>query len=274
VRLPLGEQLVVGAAVGTGIGVGIGAPKVRVLASVGWLPKEKLTSEAPVEEPVAVIRPDPPVAGTLSVQVSDVDGQPLVATVALMGTDRVFTTTAMGTVSGKLAAGSHELFIRADGYRPERRSIVVEADKTIELAIRLVPLRARVESGEIKINDKIFFEFDSSAIKPESRVILDDVAQVMLEHPEILLLEVEGHTDDVGEAAYNQQLSEARADAVMRYLMEHGVEPERLIARGYGESRPLIAEATEEARDVNRRVVFRIAKEAKGTEDSRRKQKE
>jgi outer membrane protein OmpA-like peptidoglycan-associated protein len=103
------------------------------------------------------------------------------------------------------------------------------------------------------LNGQIFFE-TGSATMPESSRVLDRAAQVLLEHPEISLVTIEGHTDAVGGPVYNQALSRARAEAVRRYLIERGVPAERLVARGFGPARPADTNATAQGREKNRRV--------------------
>ncbi len=99
----------------------------------------------------------------------------------------------------------------------------------------------------------IEFDLDSATIRPDSKVVLDDVARALAGRPEWRLA-VEGHTDSTGAAAHNQQLSEARAAAVLGYLAAHGVTGERLRAAGFGASRPLADNGTELGRARNRRV--------------------
>ena len=81
----------------------------------------------------------------------------------------------------------------------------------------------------------------------------------MKNNPDILLIEIAGHTDQRGDAEYNRMLSEERAKAVREYLVEHGnIRPARLDARGYGATELLVEEDTDEAHAQNRRVEFRI----------------
>lgn len=106
----------------------------------------------------------------------------------------------------------------------------------------------------------IQFEYDSAEISPESRPLLANVAAAITssELAEVRI-RIEGHTDQAGSDAYNLRLSEMRARAVKRYLVERlAIAPERLETRGYGEARPLadVSQATEEGRDLNRRVEF------------------
>lgn len=115
-----------------------------------------------------------------------------------------------------------------------------------------------VENKKVVITDKIFFGFNRSNILPRSFPLLDSVADVLQKFPQITLLRVEGHTDDKGVDAYNQKLSEARAQSVMAYLVKKGVSPERLEAVGYGETKPLVENTNAAAREQNRRVEFTI----------------
>lgn len=103
----------------------------------------------------------------------------------------------------------------------------------------------------------ILFDFDSSTVKPASFTIIDQIADQMLSRPK-LRLEIQGHTDDVGKVEYNQTLSEKRAKAVYDALLSRGIEERRLRYRGFGESRPRIANDTEEGRASNRRTMFVI----------------
>jgi outer membrane protein OmpA-like peptidoglycan-associated protein len=112
-----------------------------------------------------------------------------------------------------------------------------------------------VTAREIRITQQIQFEFNKAVIKPDSFGILDEVRDVLRENPQIKI-EVQGHTDNVGGAAYNAKLSQSRADAVRKYLVAHGVEAHRLTSKGYGMSQPLVPNNSEANRALNRRVQF------------------
>lgn len=118
--------------------------------------------------------------------------------------------------------------------------------------------QAVVTSGQIVINDQINFEYDSAELLPSSHPILNRVAEVILEHPQITRIRIEGHTDERGTDAWNNRLSTQRAQAVMRYLVGRGVPAERLEAVGYGKSRPIDPAGTDEAHAQNRRVEFHL----------------
>ena len=103
---------------------------------------------------------------------------------------------------------------------------------------------------------EVSFAFGTSTLAPRAQRTLDAIGDLLTDVPQ-LRLEIAGHTDAVGEAAYNQRLSEARAEAVKRYLVDaFALRPDRLTTRGYGEKRPIASNETADARALNRRVEF------------------
>ncbi|MFA5800121.1 MAG: OmpA family protein [Candidatus Peribacteraceae bacterium] len=120
-----------------------------------------------------------------------------------------------------------------------------------------VEVEAEVEE-KIVITQKIHFEFDRATIRPISYPILDDVASLLQKNQQINLVRIEGHTDWIGSDAYNQKLSEARANSVRQYLIQHGIAPERFVAVGYGEARPIADNNTVQGRARNRRTEFTV----------------
>lgn len=110
----------------------------------------------------------------------------------------------------------------------------------------------------LKILDKVFFDTGKATIQKKSNALLDNVAQVLLVHPEIALVQIEGHTDDVGVPEKNKKLSQDRADSVRAYLIKKGVQENRLRAVGFGQDKPLQDNGTPNGRDRNRRVEFNI----------------
>jgi OOP family OmpA-OmpF porin len=97
------------------------------------------------------------------------------------------------------------------------------------------------------------FEFNKSSLTEDSKDILDEVAASLKERPDVKV-EIGGHCDSIGPQAYNQTLSQARAETVMQYLVDKGVKAENLRAEGYGESQPIASNKTEAGRAQNRRV--------------------
>lgn len=107
----------------------------------------------------------------------------------------------------------------------------------------------------LKLTLHINFDFDKSDIKPEFREDLDRAAAFIRANAAVPYIVIGGHTDSVGDAAYNQQLSERRANAVRKTLItDYGLNPDRLVARGYGETQPIAPNDTDAGRYQNRRV--------------------
>ena len=124
---------------------------------------------------------------------------------------------------------------------------------------QLVELR----QGQLVILEKIYFRVNSATIDRRSFPLLDQVAAVLNAHPEILKVRVEGHTDSRGADARNLSLSQRRVNSVVTYLVRKGVARARLEAVGYGETRPVIPNATtEDEHEANRRVEFVITEYA------------
>jgi outer membrane protein OmpA-like peptidoglycan-associated protein len=116
---------------------------------------------------------------------------------------------------------------------------------------------ARVEAGHVKILEQIKFKTNSAEIV-DSQAIIDAVRDTLKEHPEIKHLRVQGHTDNVGTAARNKDLSTRRASSVKAALIKDGVSPHELSSEGFGFARPIEDNSTEEGRAANRRVEFLI----------------
>ncbi|MCL2325266.1 MAG: OmpA family protein [Proteobacteria bacterium] len=115
-----------------------------------------------------------------------------------------------------------------------------------------------VLENKLEIKDTIYFDTNKSTIKKQSHTLLDHLAHTLQNTRSIRHLSVEGHTDDTGNHAKNVTLSLQRAQAVVDYLIQKGVDPSRLSAKGFGPDRPLDPAKTKQARALNRRVEFII----------------
>jgi parallel beta-helix repeat protein len=124
-----------------------------------------------------------------------------------------------------------------------------------------------VTCDAIELGERVYFEFNSDVILPQSFPLLGQVASALNAATHIRLVRVEGHTDDVGPAEYNEDLSRRRAASVRTHLVERGaVDPMRLESVGYGESRPITENATDEGRATNRRVEMVIVEQTRCVE--------
>ncbi|MCF8360258.1 MAG: OmpA family protein [Prolixibacteraceae bacterium] len=116
---------------------------------------------------------------------------------------------------------------------------------------------APIEKGEVIRLNNLFFEFDKSELLEESIGELERLF-ALLQQNSTMKIEINGHTDNVGSDEYNLDLSKKRANSVMNYLIENGIDHQRLIAKGFGETKPKATNDTENGRQINRRVEFAI----------------
>ena len=145
------------------------------------------------------------------------------------------------------------LTVLGDPPPPPPKPKVVVAEK---------PKRVVVEDNRIVINEKIQFVFNKATIKPESDGLMQDLIKVIKDHPHIKKLAVEGHTSSEGSDKYNLKLSDKRAKAVVEYLVKKGELPKEMFtAKGFGETKPIGDESTEEGKEKNRRVEFNITEQ-------------
>lgn len=131
----------------------------------------------------------------------------------------------------------------------------LDAYKEINKDLYLVP----VEQGQIIKLNNIFFEYNKFEINKETTLELDRLVQLMNEYPN-MTIEIGGHTDNLGSDQYNLALSRNRAKAVYNYLISKQINKKRLSYKGYGKTKPLFSNDTEEGRQENRRVEFKIIK--------------
>jgi len=115
----------------------------------------------------------------------------------------------------------------------------------------------KITDDKLEIIESVYFKTDRAVIEPRSFGLLDNVAAVLVAHDQ-LKIQVEGHTDSQGDDAYNKQLSQRRAEAVVAYLVKKGIAAARLTALGFGEEKPIADNRTKEGRAQNRRVVFTV----------------
>lgn len=119
------------------------------------------------------------------------------------------------------------------------------------------PERVVLETKRIAITEQVNFALGAATLDPSSYALLDDVARVMTDNPG-LQVRIEGHTDNVGDENLNVKLSQSRAESVRTFLIDRGINPSRLDAIGFGPTKPIDTNRTEEGRANNRRVEFVI----------------
>ena len=116
-----------------------------------------------------------------------------------------------------------------------------------------------IKEGESVVLKNVFFETNKYDLKPQSKVELDKLVDFLTKNPTVVI-ELGGHTDNVGNSNSNQILSDNRAKAVYNYLVEKGITTERLSTKGYGDTQPIASNDTEEGRAENRRTEFKVLK--------------
>ena len=126
-----------------------------------------------------------------------------------------------------------------------------------------------VKKTEIVLPRQITYATGSDEILPNSEALLLEIADALIRNPGVERIEIQGHTDSRGEPGLNMKLSQQRAESVRRWLIQHGVEPERLAAKGYGATRPIAPNITAYNRSRNRRVQFTILRRS-GVDDEER----
>jgi OOP family OmpA-OmpF porin len=126
----------------------------------------------------------------------------------------------------------------------------------------------RLTPTKIEISEKIYFKLGSDNIRKRSHPVLDQIASLMLNYKHVKKVLIEGHTDGKGPKKSNLRLSSRRAKAVVRYLVDKGIEEERLTSEGIGEERPVGSNKTRAGRELNRRVEFLVKEMGKVVETS------
>jgi len=168
------------------------------------------------------------------------------------GTRRPLTAASNGAYKGCLPPGKYYIEIIHKGFFPYKDSVVIP-----EAGLKQNFFLAPVEAEKAIVLRNIYFDYDKATLRPESVEELERVVRFLQENP-TLRVEISGHTDSDGSEMYNLRLSQARAQAVVDYLVSRGISSSRLIAKGYGESRPVAPNDTPENKQKNRRTELKI----------------
>ena len=167
---------------------------------------------------------------------------------AVIGNNRGHHSAKRGAVVGAVAGGAAGAIVGSmiDKQERELRQIPgVDVQRTADNELN------------VSVKNEVLFDTNSSSLRSASRSTLQEMADVFQKYPNTTL-KVEGHTDSRGTAAYNQRLSERRADSVARYIEDLGVRSSRVDAIGYGESQPRATNGTAAGRQLNRRVEIHV----------------
>lgn len=225
----------------------------------------------PVDEPVDTVEtvvPQQPTKFPLRYVVTAIDAQtkePVDARIRLQGLrDNIIvpsTNKSAGVVEFAVkeeSAKDYRLSIESEGYMFVNQNVRLDGVSEQEKELtRTVELR-KLETGMVSILRNIYFDFDKATFQQESYNELNKLERMMQQNP-TMRVEIAGHTDNIGTAAYNLTLSKRRAEAVKDFLTKKGIDARRITAVGFGKSRPLASnDDEEEGRELNRRVEFKV----------------
>ena len=221
-------------------------------------------SEPEIKEDKVVlhIKPDPVVVFKGKV-LDQKTKEPIFATIVYINLE---TGEIMGKATSNAETGEYSIALTmgynygfeaiADNYITVSENVDarnITESTIIDKDLYLVPL----EVGQTIVLNNIFFETGKSQLKKESDIELNKLLKILTTNKN-LKIEISGHTDNVGSAASNLKLSKERAKAVVDWLVEHNVDASRLITKGYGETKPIATNNTDEGKALNRRVEFTI----------------
>lgn len=215
-------------------------------------------------DPMIQVQREKKVVTKLSGKVIDVSSAaPLSATIRLVDNTNNRTISRISTDE----SGNFELIIPHGGnygIRTEKKGYLFNSinynlppfEEYQEVDTQI--LMAKAEVGSIVVLKNVFFDVSQSDLKVESMAELENIRDLLLQNSQ-LIIQINGHTDNTGDAATNRALSLKRAESVIAYLIKQGVEPRRLLAKGYGSERPLVSNDDEAGgRQINRRTEIEI----------------
>jgi outer membrane protein OmpA-like peptidoglycan-associated protein len=250
---------------------GMGYTDIYLITEIKDAPKKDPIVAKPIErtpeEPTDKPEPTTPSAQALMFNVTVIDGEtgaPMDAKISLRSADNLM----MG--SRKTDTGKYTFEIKTEGLKNYQLSIEKDGYVFVNQSVALagasagaVPVNREVTMRKLRVGvggvlRNIYFDFDKATFKTESFNELNKLEKMLSENPN-LMVEIAGHTDNIGTWDYNKDLSQRRAQAVVNYLKGKGIDPRRLTAVGYGKTKPIASNDDEkEGRELNRRVEFKV----------------
>lgn len=190
--------------------------------------------------------------------------QPLESSIEIVDLekDEVYATLSSNASTGKylisLPSGkNYGITARTEGYLFHSENVNVPATSSYQEIIKDIKLKA-INVGATIILSNIFFDYNKATLRDISKAELDNLVRLLtVDYPK-MVIEIGGHTDNKGSLEYNTKLSSNRAKSVVDYLIAHGVAKERLSYKGYAYQNPIDTNDTEEGRQNNRRVEFKV----------------
>ncbi|MFI5164373.1 MAG: OmpA family protein [Bacteroidia bacterium] len=189
--------------------------------------------------------------------------QPLEADIELVdnGLNQVIATFKSNSATGKflvsLPAGkNYGIAVKKEGYLFHSENFDIPASAGSQEYVKDIGLN-NIAVGQKIVLRNIFFDFDKATLRPESTNELERLTKLLTDVP-TMKIEIGGHTDSKGADEYNMKLSASRAQSVVDYLASHGIDKSRLTSKGYGKTKPMASNDTDEGRQLNRRTEFEI----------------
>ncbi|MBA3662862.1 MAG: OmpA family protein [Bacteroidetes bacterium] len=189
--------------------------------------------------------------------------QPLEASIELIDNDKniVLATFKSNSATGKylvtLPSGkNYGIAVKKDSYLFHSENFNIPEGADFQEYNKDVALK-KIEIGSTIVLRNIFFDFDKATIRPESANELERLIKLLTDNPNIKI-ELGSHTDSKGSDDYNMKLSDSRSKSVVDYLINKGISSARLVAKGYGETKPIDTNDTDAGRQNNRRTEFKI----------------
>lgn len=167
------------------------------------------------------------------------------------------SNSATGKYLVSLPSGrNYGIAVNSKGYLFQSENIDIPASTTYQEIVKDFPLNTLTVGSKIVLKN-IFYDFDKATLRTESTAELERLIKLLTDLPN-MKIEISGHTDSKGSDEYNKKLSQLRAQSVVDYLVQKGIDKNRLTAKGYGESKPIASNDTEEGMQLNRRTEFEI----------------
>jgi peptidoglycan-associated lipoprotein len=198
--------------------------------------------------------------GNIRVTLQNAQGQKVGETVSSAG----------GAFSFKLDTASvYSVLAEREGYFAARQSVVTQGKTPpqdqltkplTEIRLTTTLTLTKIVKNKAIVVENIFYDFDKANIRPDAAIELDKLVQTLVDNPKITI-ELSSHTDSRGVDIYNQDLSQRRAQSAVDYIISKGIDKNRITAKGYGESRPVVRNAkTEAEHQRNRRTEFKVTR--------------
>ena len=176
-------------------------------------------------------------------------------------TGKVIETFTTNSATGKfiitLVSGkNYGIAVKAKGYLFHSENFDIPTGSADNLVNTTIELKNIAVGSKIALRN-IFFDLGKATLRAESNAELDRLVKLMKDVP-TLKVEISGHTDNSGSATLNQTLSQQRADAVVTYIVNKGIPAARLTAKGYGSTKPIASNSSDDGKQQNRRTEFEI----------------